>query len=575
MELLDMLIDKIKLNMPVAMVTAQRNKLRKMILSQVSDEDLASLTPLELRMLAEDLYVDYMSSLVEAKKMVGVVASQTMGEVQTQASLDSHRTAGLASGREKFTGLPRLLQVIENTKPTLPTMFLYPRQRHTVQEMKRLIAKFQFTIIDDVLVSVVLKESSDPEVADLPFHTVFSRIYGSIEKPRWVVRLKFDVQKLYDRRITLASVAQLMTKSVRDIQTLFSDMSTGIIDVYYHGNEMMQNYGAITRPGEDTYFYIRDSLILDLRGLQISGMKNIDKVFLNSISMVELVNGFTMVSPGTYALNLNDRAFRSQGVQLEWIHEWIVEQFDGDAVFLPNGTFTTGLSESPKEMMARIGKEDVPLSRLLGPNGEPDQEALRKHGVSESVILPYLRNERDAAPLFASKYRQFLSEFWFIETRGINMVEIQFMPEINPRYTWCNSGEITLLTYGIEATRYWQESEASEAGLRNVSSEHKSLLFDTATRDGVIHAMNDTGLERANYEMLTQMNFEKNASMMLSSAYAGRSDSLSSIASSVITGNMAQMGTGAADILYDPNLAENMVKRLVPPKRTAPPRHRR
>jgi len=109
MELVELLVDKIKTFFPSKIAESHKNKLAKLILSQVSEEELNELTPFELRTLVEETYRDYETSKVEPGKMVGVIASQSLGEVLTQASMNSHRTAGLASGREQYSGLARLL----------------------------------------------------------------------------------------------------------------------------------------------------------------------------------------------------------------------------------------------------------------------------------------------------------------------------------------------------------------------------------------------------------------------------------------------------------------------------------
>jgi DNA-directed RNA polymerase beta' subunit len=173
---------------------------------------------------------------------------------------------------------------------------------------------------------------------------------------------------------------------------------------------------------------------------------------------------------------------------------------------------------------------------------------------------------------FISQYRQLLGEFWFIETRGINLIDTQFLEEINPACTWCNNCNDILATYGIEATRFWQETETIEAGMTAVSQEHRSLLFDMTTRDGQVHATNRHGLEAMNFEFLTHSNFEENTINFIASSYSGSSDSLGGAAASIVTGNLLQAGTNFSELLYNPDLANSMEKRKIPPRagRSAP-----
>jgi DNA-directed RNA polymerase beta' subunit len=588
MELVELLVDKIKTFFPSKIAESHKNKLAKLILSQVSEEELNELTPFELRTLVEETYRDYETSKVEPGKMVGVIASQSLGEVLTQASMNSHRTAGLASGREQYSGLARLLQIIHNTQPQVPSMFLYPKERMTLNQLKRFIAKLQYTLVDDLL-----KDTTIDELPPLPFYDAYEKLYGKVEKAKYVLRLQFDVQKLYDKRITLSSVSKIIETGIRNVKTLHSNIALGIIDVHYNGTGVMENYQPFTKVGEESYYYVRDNILVLIKGLHVSGITGIDKVFLNSIPLSEVITGIVELPKQSgssnktkYNVNVNTKLSRAKGIQIEWIHEWFFEQLDGDAEWISDYVFLS--TKSRDYIGSNLNNEEVSLPQLLDKSGQLDEEIVTKHGLTIESVISYLRinnpqlieegdklspsSIKERGITFVSQYRQFLGEFWFIETRGINLEEISFFPEINHLCTWCNNGDIVYNTYGIEAARMWQETEAQEAGMSSVSYEHRTLLFDTSTRDGIVLSLTRHGLEQMNFEFLTHSNFEQNTMNFLNSAYSGRSDSLSGIASSVITGKLADAGTNFSELVYDPKIAENMEKRVNPPKGKGAPR---
>lgn len=581
MEIVELLFDKIKLYLPNAIAEAQKNKVARLILSQVSEDDISSLTPLELRTLVEELYEDYDKSKVEPGKMVGVIAAQTMGEIQTQATLNAHRDAGLAKGREQFSGLPRLVQIFENNEPSIPSMLLYPKKRHTLQEMKTLITRLQYAIIDDLLDGdPILRESEDPSVADLPFHQVFMKIYGTIEKTRWVLRFKFNVQKLYNMRLPLSNIASAMRNVVKDSKIIFSDIATGIIDLYYTGNEIMEGYKTITKLDEDVYYFIRDNVINRIRSIHVGGIANISKVFLDSTLMNSIMPSVTQL-PGKdrYKINIDSNTMRMRGIDIEWVKEWLVQQLNNDAEFDSDLEFTSKLSKQDITQMLSVS--EVPLANLIKKN-KLDSKLLVLHGLKREDIISNVEENlpqllaKDGSfigqiPLditFVSEYRQFLSEVWFVETKGINLIDIKFVPEFNPNCTWCNYGTTMLENYGIESATKWIEIESDKAGTAGVPREHKSLLFDTATKDGIIHAIHRNGLDAMNFEFLTHGNFEKSAAKFLESGMTGRTDSMAGVASSIISGNLAQVGSNFTETIFDPELSKQMERRIRPPKIT-------
>jgi hypothetical protein len=552
MELVELLLEKIATNvLPTAMAENQRSKISAMVLSQVTEEDLSELSPLEMRELVDLVYRDYITSQIEPGKLVGVIAATSLGESQTQASLNTHRTAGLAAGRESFSGLPRLLQVVENTSPTIPTMFLYPKLRKTVREMKRLITTLQYTLVADVLESQLLKPQE--EIPDLPFHSVYNTMFRSTKKSKWILRLTFDVQKLYDRRILLSTIGALIVSSIRDVQTVFSDLATGIIDVYYHGSGVMENYGPITKPGEDAYYYIRDTVIPGIRGLQLCGILGIEKTFLNSVQMTDVVTD-VVVSGSMFRLKVDQNIMKFRGIQVDWVQEWVTEQLNDDALFSDQQQWefkSVGFRTKDEVLSALHSGTDIPVERLYDHLGHVDPVKVALHEVVD--IPPLAQGE-----VVHSELRVFLSEYWFVETRGINLKDIQFITEFDPRFTWCNDCDTIVNNYGIEAARYWQEYESNLAGMASASRDHKTLLFDSTTRDGVVRAVNRHGLEGSNQEFLTQSLFEESTISFLQSAHMGRSDSISGVAASTVTSNLGSGGTNFSDVIFQPKLSELM-----------------
>jgi len=589
MELVSLLQERIRLYYPEHLARNLSGKISAHVLRQVSDADIADLDPLQLNELADMVYEDYERSRVEPGRMVGVIAAQTMGEVQTQATLNTHRNAGLSVGRESFSGLARLVQIYENSKPSQPAMFLYPKERHTIYDIKRLMTRIQYTIINDLLADAIVAKYDSPSVARLPFHAVYESRYGVLPKTDYVLRMQFDVQKMYDKRITLSSIAALIRDAVRDARVAYSEYARGIIDVYYTGTDILENYLPITTMGEATYYFIRDQVMPTIKGIRVSGLEGIDAVFPNSIQLSEIVSdisntGTTSDGHFIYSLRLDKKAMRVTGIKVEWVREWILEMLYGtDSSFMANGDLRTDMNKD--SLMNKIYTQDVPLSALLTPDGQINMQRISLHGLQMSSVVSriqalypsavdaggnYIPNTIPVEELdqvsFPSSYRRMLGEYWFIETRGINMEDVQFMLEFNPNCTWCNSGKKMNKLYGIESNRRWIFTESVDAGAASIAYEFNSLLCDTATHDGRVYGMNEKGIGRMNLDFMTRSNFENNTTNFIESALIGRTDTLSGVSASVLTGNLAQAGTNFSEVVYDPTNVDAMERRSKPPK---------
>lgn len=579
MEVIDDFVSRVTSRFTLEIGKDQRRLLTKTLRKLIPVEQLEKLTPLERKLMVDRIEEDYTRSLVEPGKLVGNIAAQSIGESKTQETLDAHRSAGLASGREKQSGLARTKEVFEDTT-SKPSMLLFPNRMLSLMDIKRLMTKIQYTIVGDVILKTVVAGKDDPRVAEKEWHQVHQILNGPYTRTPWILRIVFDAQKLYDKRISLTTISSLIESSIHDVFTIHSDKQEATIDIFYLGNESIPGYESIATTGTESMYYVRDAIIPSIRGLVLCGVKGIDAVFPDSIPMASFVLG---TAPG--AIKLNKHKANLHGIQPEWIEEWVREQLGLDdetvvkvsptlgKVMLYPGTSSPSLPP-PKLMSELLGTLDVPLRQLGGVTGNDfliDPARLTKYGLTYEQIAQGLGDqvtvEMVKGALDVKTYgpgsslgdktfypslndrRLVLQEYWFLETNGINMRDIMYIDELNHNCTRCNSSKDMLEKYDIECNRAWKYDSAIESGMGSVSTTHVELVVDSASRDGSSIPMNRIGLAKMNSEMLGHANFEKNQVTFMELGMTGAADNINSPAAALITGRLARGGSSFPDIV--------------------------
>ena len=79
--------------------------------------------------IIEQINEYFKQAIAQPGEMVGIVATQTIGELGTQMTLDSFHVSGTAAAVKATSGVPRLKEILSATKKTkTPTLIIYMKQ---------------------------------------------------------------------------------------------------------------------------------------------------------------------------------------------------------------------------------------------------------------------------------------------------------------------------------------------------------------------------------------------------------------------------------------------------------------
>ena len=147
------------------------------------------------------------------------------------------------------------------------------------------------------------------------------------------------------------------------------------------------------------------------------------------------------------------------------------------------------------------------------------------------------------------------SDGYVLYTEGSNLEDALEIAGVNPHKIYTNNLREIFQVLGIEATRNAIIQEAmsvlNEQGM-DVDVRHIILVADMMTADGTIRQIGRHGISGSKNSALARAAFEVTIKHLLGAGIAGTRDPLRGITENVILGQLIPLGTGAIDLLMNP-----------------------
>ena len=203
----------------------------------------------------------FINAIAQAGEMVGIVAAQSIGELGTQATLDSFHSSGTAAAVQATSGVPRLKELLSVSKNIkTPTLLIYmksdvsqvvepiepedgdddeKKQDPRIQEAKERSIKvkqiLEITRLCDILDGTEiywdppgsngLNTGLQNDVGIMDIYRAFSEVdTNEHSNSPWVLRLKLNKEKLRAIGLTMLDVyLRIYNSYSQNIQCVFSD----------------------------------------------------------------------------------------------------------------------------------------------------------------------------------------------------------------------------------------------------------------------------------------------------------------------------------------------------------------
>ncbi len=147
----------------------------------------------------------FMRSIVQPGEMVGAIASQSIGEVLTQLTLNTFHSAGISSQTKIIAGIPRFREIINvsknNSNQMVKTIF---NENLSYNSIKKISEKIKYSSLKDFLIKIELLYNK--EILTKKYF-----IEQQVDTP-WVIILYLNNKNLYKKGLN----SYLIIKSLED-----------------------------------------------------------------------------------------------------------------------------------------------------------------------------------------------------------------------------------------------------------------------------------------------------------------------------------------------------------------------
>jgi hypothetical protein len=591
-------------------------------LIKINKNDIKSITLANVYKIIEQIYDKYQNAKIDSGKLVGVVAGQSLGEIITQSTLNTFHFSGISSGRKQVSGLARMQEILQVTKnPKQTNMRINLSTKKTLQELIKLKATLKYTILTDLVKDYNINYTTiyDKEQWVRIYKTFFK--FDTTNQPKLVLRLYLDIDKLYMYKYTLKFISNiLINKYGENIRCIYSDMSLGIIDIYYKSDIMTDKpdnetddviKSDISKKSDiidlydystniintDLYKKLQNLWYYELSNTYISGVSDIEDLYPTSIKLNQVIIDMVLQTDKTdnvenykyiYKIILNDNLIQEYNISFNEISTYIISQLDNQASINIDGYLYTNYNKY--QIDEKLNDLSVKINKIIIKNGNDyynisndniivtfNKQIINKYKLYLNDIFVLLSNYKynfnhDSYILTISNisdfdvfntfftnfidtdiysfYKQDLNDHYYFDSVGTNFYDLFLLDYIDHNSLTTSDIYHFYLIYGIDACReYLLEQLISSSG--NINITHAILLADA-----MCYNFKPTSVTRHGYsdnisQPLPASSFEENTENFLYAAAMGSTDPLSSMAGSIITGKLSEMGSNFNQISYD------------------------
>lgn len=202
------------------------------------------LYPHLLSKFKDEIRRQYYRSVMAPGEMVGIVAASSIGEQNTQASLNSFHSSGAfkANLTDGLARLNELMNATQNIKT--PSLIIYFNRdvKQDLEVIRRLaFTKLIWVELQDLIVKVVVKHKQDLDQLE-PWYDLHTKLVDdSYLKCDWRIRLVMNPLKLWRHQITMQLIARKILETnqfdnATKIGFVYSHESVGIFDIWLPNN---------------------------------------------------------------------------------------------------------------------------------------------------------------------------------------------------------------------------------------------------------------------------------------------------------------------------------------------------
>jgi DNA-directed RNA polymerase beta' subunit len=235
--------------------------------------------------LKEQIEKYFRQSIIPAGEMVGVVASQSIGERQTQLTLNSFHQAGLTVNTV-ITGVPRFLEILNATKePKIATNHfeLKDDSISSIHEMKKTIGNsLRCLLWKDITIDEKVYYEKDDEAWYESFEFFYSAEFRS---HKTCISYQVNREKIFSNYLSFPQIRESIEREFDNIFVVFSPLHIGQVDIFIDLTEVKKTEFFLQQTDTKKEFliqlFLEDVIRPKISEIQIAGVQRISDFFVS------------------------------------------------------------------------------------------------------------------------------------------------------------------------------------------------------------------------------------------------------------------------------------------------------
>ena len=256
-----------------ASIDNNKNALRKQLKQQIVYPEIIP----KLKTLIKK---SYNSTLIHPGESVGVVCAQSIGEKQTQTTLNTFHKAG-QSEKTMTQGVPRFAELINVTKkPKIVNNKIFLKYgNNTIEEIRETVnSKIVGLKFNDLCTSIKVNLNKKEE----PWYASYKMLFDDkfAQHPHCIT-FKLNLNKLYEFKIKPQNIVDIIHNDYEDLFCVLSPVNFAQLDIFVdtNGIELPENRILFVDENNAEEIYLEECVQTSLCKLNLFGIDGIQEIF--------------------------------------------------------------------------------------------------------------------------------------------------------------------------------------------------------------------------------------------------------------------------------------------------------
>jgi DNA-directed RNA polymerase II subunit RPB1 len=236
--------------------------------------------PKMIGQLKAEIKKSYRSSMIPAGESVGVICAQSIGERQTQTTLNTFHRAG-QSEKTMTSGVPRFQELINATKkPRNVNHRIYFKDNHsTVQKLRDTV---NHTIVGMTFSDISTSISTQLDKEDETWYEAYTILHnGAFREYSHCISIKLNMNKIFEFKISIQKLADFISSEYDDLHCVVSPPGMGQLDVFVDCSsmELPEERILFVDSSNAVVIYLEECVQPVLENMNLCGIPGITEVF--------------------------------------------------------------------------------------------------------------------------------------------------------------------------------------------------------------------------------------------------------------------------------------------------------